>query len=201
MKKTTLAIAVSLIATTAVAGIASAASGPNARDGVTTRAEAQSHAGQMFAEMDANKDGKIDAADRAAHQAEMFDKLDADHNGTISRDEFANAHPPREAMGRPQGGPQARRGGSDGPEGPRMGGRHRGGQGMGMMMVRMADTDKNGSVTQAEFTSAALAHFDRADANKDGQLTREERRASHQQMREHMGKMRGGHEGHPPPAA
>lgn len=197
MKKTTLAIAVSLIATTAVAGIASAASGPNARDGVTTRAEAQSNAGQMFARMDANKDGKIDSADRAAHQAEMFDKLDADRNGSISRDEFANAHPPRG-----EGDRQARRGGPDGQDGPRMGGRHRGGDRMGMMMVRMADADKNGSVTQAEFTTAALAHFDRADANKDGQLTREERRASHQQMREHMGKMRGGHQGHqPPPSA
>lgn len=194
MKKTTLAIAVSLIATTAVAGIASAASGPNARDGVTTRAEAQSHAGQMFAQMDANKDGKIDSADRAAHQAAMFDGLDTNKDGSISRDEFNAGHANRGP------GARAERGGEPPMRGERMG-RRGGGHGMGMMMVRMADADKDGSVTQAELTTAALAHFDKADANKDGQLTREERRAAHRQMREHMGKMRGGHQGHQPPAA
>jgi hypothetical protein len=200
MKKLNLAIALSLLATTAVAGIASAEPGARRGDadgnGVTTRAEAQAHAAEMFARLDGNKDGKLDPADRAAHQAAMFDQLDANKDGAISRDEFASAHPDRGGEGGP--GARAERSGEPGGEhGPGMG-RHGGGG--GMMMARMADADKDGSVTQAEFSTAALAHFDKVDTNKDGQLSREERRAAHQQMREHMGKMRGGHEGHPPPA-
>lgn len=199
MKKTTLAIAISLLATTAVAGIASAEPGARRGDadgnGVTTRAEAQAHASEMFAKLDGNKDGKLDPADRAAHQAAMFDRLDTNKDGTISREEFASAHPDRGERGP---GARAERGGEHGGEHRHRMGRH-GGRG-GMMMVRMADADKDGSVTQAEFSTAALTHFDRADANKDGQLSREERRAGHRQMREHMGKMRGGHEGHSPPA-
>jgi streptogramin lyase len=73
-------------------------------------------------------------------------------------------------------------------------GRRGGGERMGMMLMHMADADKDGSVTQAELASAALAHFDKTDANKDGQVTRDERRAARQQMREQMGKMRGSHQ-------
>jgi Ca2+-binding EF-hand superfamily protein len=185
MKKTTLAIAISLIATTAYAGMAAAEPGPGRGDGVTTRAEAQAHAAEMFAKMDANKDGKLDPADRAAHQAAMFDRLDANKDGSVSRDEFANARPER--------GHGAERGDERRERGARMG-RRGGGERMGMMLMHMADTDKDGSVTQAELTSAALAHFDKTDANKDGQVTRDERRAARQQMREQMGKMRGSHQ-------
>jgi hypothetical protein len=46
-------------------------------------------------------------------------------------------------------------------------------------MARMADADKDGTVTQAEFTTAALARFDRADANGDGTISGEERRTRH----------------------
>jgi hypothetical protein len=68
-------------------------------------------------------------------------------------------------------------------------GRH--GGGMGMMMMHMADANKDNAVSQAEFTAAALQRFDRADANKDGQVTKEERQAArtamHSQMRQRMG--------------
>ena len=42
-------------------------------------------------------------------------------------------------------------------------------------MARDADADSDGSITQAEFASAALARFDRVDANKDGTISAEER--------------------------
>lgn len=45
-------------------------------------------------------------------------------------------------------------------------------------MLRSADTNNDGSVTQAEFTGAHAAHFAEADANGDGELTREEMRAA-----------------------
>jgi hypothetical protein len=47
----------------------------------------------------------------------------------------------------------------------------------GMMMMGKADTDGDKAISQAEFQTAALARFDAADANKDGQVTAEERQA------------------------
>lgn len=161
-----------------------------------TRAEAQAKAEAKFAEMDANKDGKLDPADRAAHMGAMFDKFDTDHNGNLSRAEFLAAHQGpggHEGMGMREGSPGM--GGHDGMKGRR--GEHGGKRGGGgMMMLKMADTDKDGAVTKAEFVAAGLKHFDMADANKDGKLTPEERKAAHAKMREAMkgmGKMRGKH--------
>ena len=48
----------------------------------------------------------------------------------------------------------------------------------------MADANKDGAVTQAQFTAAALQRFDRTDANKDGQVTREERQTARKAMRD-----------------
>jgi Ca2+-binding EF-hand superfamily protein len=82
----------------------------------------------------------------------------------------------------------------------------RGGK-MGMMMLHMADANKDGSVTRDEFAVGAAKHFDMMDANKDGKLTKAERQAAHQKMRGMMGGKSGGHAGHdmgdmpsPPPA-
>jgi EF hand len=184
-------VGLSALAIATVAGTAYAA---QAGDGMT-RTQVQTHATEMFAKMDANKDGKLDAADRAAHQTAMFDKLDGNKDGSISRDEFAAARPgPGGAdgdSGHEMGGP-----GMGAPEGGehRMGhgGRHGGmarghggmmGGGMGMHMLGMADANKDGAVTQAEFTSALLAHFDKADTNKDGTVSRDEHHAARAAMR------------------
>lgn len=188
MNKTTFAIGASVLASLSFAGAAWAGQDEE-RGSPTTRAEAQSHAAQMFARMDGNSDGRLDQADRAAHQAAMFDRIDTDHNGSISRDEFNAAHPGPGGPGM-EGGPQA--------DGERHHGMRHGGMGRGemaqggmMMMMRMADANRDGAVTQDEFSTATLAHFDRADANHDGTLTRDERRAAHRAMREHMREMRG----------
>lgn len=164
------------------AGVAYAA----VNDGTTTRAEAQTHASAMFARMDVNKDGKLDTADRSARQAERFDRIDSDNNGSISPAEFSAGRGRDGARG-------SNRAGSDGDKrghqmgGHAMGGRHGGGHGMGgMMLMRMADTNGDQAVSQAEFSAAALKHFDSADANKDGTLTRAERQAAHQAMRAQM---------------
>ncbi len=47
----------------------------------------------------------------------------------------------------------------------------------GARMIVMADKDKDGRITLAEAEAMALQHFDELDSNKDGQVTREERRA------------------------
>ena len=66
----------------------------------------------------------------------------------------------------------------------------RGGGMRGMMMAR-ADADGDGTVSQAEFTSAALARFDSADANNDGTVTAEERREQRSERRAHRRQNRG----------
>ena len=161
-------------------------------NGVVTRAEAQASATQMFARMDANKDGKIDETDRAARRAEMqatrFAALDANKDGSISKAEWdqhgaeraAKRGEKRAEAGEARGG---KRGdgmrGHHGKRGGHGGGRH-GGMGGGWMK---ADTNGDKAISQAEFTASALARFDRMDANKDGQVTAEERQAARQAMR------------------
>ena len=141
--------------------------------GETTRAQAEQRSAAMFGRMDANADGVLDQADRAAARRKTFDSVDADKDGTISFAEF-------EARRGNRGEARAERGGSDRP-GPRGFGR-RGGPG-GPGLARGADADRDGTVTQAEFTTAALARFDRADADKDGTISLEERRGARHHSR------------------
>ena len=165
-------------------------------DKIVTRAEAQTMAAEEFAKLDANHDGKLDQSDRAEHREERkearFAMLDTNKDGSISREEFAAAHPDGHR-------------GAPGRNGP--GGMGRGDHdGMAMMMVHMADANKDGVVTKEEFTASHLAMFDKADTNKDGKVTPEERQAAHARMREHMKGMKGKHRGDrgmppPPPPA
>lgn len=155
-----------------------AAPGGGDRNAVQTRAEVQTTATEMFAKLDANKDGKLDATDRAAKRAEMqekkFARLDADGDGSISKAEWDQHGADRAAKRgerRTEAGEagKGKRHGMRGHHGKR-GGHH------GMMMGK-ADTDGDKAISQAEFQTAALARFDAADANKDGQVTPEERKA------------------------
>ncbi|QVM84969.1 EF-hand domain-containing protein [Novosphingobium decolorationis] len=155
------------------------------KDGIVTRAEAQAAAEAMFTRMDVNKDGKIDAADREARQTArrtaMFEKLDTNGDGSISKDEFMSAE--RGHRGdRGDRGPRADGEGRHGKHHMRRG-HHGPRHGGGMMMMRMADTNKDGAITREEAVAAALTHFDMVDADKDGQITPEERKAAHEKMR------------------
>jgi len=145
-------------------------------DGIVTQAEAKANAAQMFAMMDANSDGKLDEADWKARQEKrrehMFAKLDSNSDGNISREEFMTFE----------------HRGMRGKEG-RMG--HRRGDHPGMM-AKMADTNNDGAVSQAEFTAAALKHFEKMDANGDGEVTKAERDAAKAEMRSHWRKERRG---------
>jgi Ca2+-binding EF-hand superfamily protein len=175
MKKTVLALA---LLTTGLAGAAQAQRPDAMGDKTVTKAEAQAKAGEMFAKMDSNKDGRIDQADRGAQRAQMFDRLDANKDGSVSRDEFANAQKARDGQARQGDG----RGRGEGKMGKRGGGKR------GMMMLRMADTNKDGAITRDEFMAAHGKHFDMTDANKDGKISPEERKAQAAKMREMHGK-------------
>ena len=156
-------------------------------NGVLTRAEAQAHAAEMFAKMDANGDGKLDQNDRDAKRAEMqakmFERLDADKDGSISKAEWDQHTADREA--KRDGWRGKRMAAGDGDGGMRghrgMRGHHAMRGGRDMMMKADADGDK--AISQAEFQTAALARFDAADANQDGQVTADERRAARDAMR------------------
>lgn len=139
---------------------------------------------KMFDRLDANKDGQVTKAEaEAAHNARvaskggkpakahavamggLFEHADSNKDGAISKAEFAAAPRPE------------RRG--KGARMQRAGMRH----GFAGAMFASADVNKDGKVSLAEAQQMALTHFDRADANRDGTLTPDERRASRQQMR------------------
>lgn len=180
-KMTFLTLGAALIAVPVLA--APGGKGDTDGHGTVSRAEAQAHATQMFARMDANKDGKIDPADRAAQhaerQAKMFAAIDADSNGSISKAEWDQHGADRAAKRAERGAKRADAG--EAGEGKRHGmrgpGKRGGHHGMRGGMMAKADTNGDKAISQAEFQTAALARFDASDANKDGQVTAEERQA------------------------
>lgn len=169
------------------------AKGDTDGNGTLTRAEAQAHATQRFAKMDFNKDGKIDAADRTAKRVEMqakkFTALDTDGNGSISQAEWNNQGAERAAKRAERVAKRAEAG--EAGEGKRPGMRGHGKRGgrhaMHGGMMGKADTNGDKAISQAEFQTAALARFDAADANKDGQVTAEERKAQRGEWRAKRG--------------
>jgi len=153
-------------------------------DGVITRAEAEAGATAMFARLDVNKDGKLDKSDRELHmqhmKTRMFERLDANSDGQISKAEFmADSGPADASRGAGMDG-TAKDGYPHGREGGHGGFGH---AGMMMRMAKMADTNHDGAITQAEFTATALRYFDAADVNHDGKVTKEERQAAREKMR------------------
>lgn len=186
MRKLTLSIGAAVLATAAVA-IAAPALAQGMGQGMAqrmakpdmTRAEVEAKAAERFAKMDVNGDGTLNAADREARRAQAFDRLDTDNNGSISEAEFNARHAAR-AQARTQAGAHA------GHDGMKAGKRHRmgGHRMMGRMaMAKRADTNNDNAISRAEFTAAALAHFDRADADRNGTVTQAERKAAHEAMR------------------
>lgn len=192
MKKITLlTLGAALIAVPALAAPGGRNMGDADGNGVLTRAEAQAAATQRFAKMDANGDGKVDTTDRAAKRADRqekrFAKLDANSDGSISRAEWDQHGADRAAKRAERGEKRAAAGEAGQGKRHAMRGKHgkRGAMHGGMMMK--ADTNGDKAISQAEFQTAALARFDRADANKDGQVTAEERQAQWQAKRAKRG--------------
>lgn len=167
-------IAISGLGVLALAGGIAVAQPGGQRDTAApmTRADAVARADARFDRMDADKDGKLTPQDRAVRGKDradrMFAALDTDGNGQISRAEFDAGRDKRMDRREAHDG----RGKGMG----RMGHRGPGGPGMGAMRGKM-DADGDKIVTREEFQAQALAMFDRADANKDGTVTPEERQA------------------------
>lgn len=193
MKRTALALGAAVLVT-GLAGTAIAQHRMGGHDpfgdATVTRAEAESKAAEMFARLDVNGDGRIDAADRTAAMGKRFDAMDANRDGVLSRQEFLDAH--QKMMGQKRAG-----GAMAGHDGPGRGESHRMGRGKramgGMMMLRQMDANGDNAVSRDEFTAGALKRFESADANRDGKLTPEERRAAMRQMMTKHRQMMGQH--------
>jgi len=172
-----------LAATTAMVGVAATAQaperGPSQRAperAELTRAQAQERAVRVFDRIDANKDGQLDQADRAARQRARFDRLDTDSDGAISFEEFSAVREARteartQARAEQRNRPGAERRVARAPRPGRL-----------AMALRTGDGDR--VISRDEFTSRALARFDRLDADKDGTVTAEERQAARRTLRE-----------------
>jgi hypothetical protein len=189
MRKLTLSL-IAGAAALAIGGTATAQTAHAPRQPMT-RAAAEQRAAQTFDKLDANHDGKIDQADRAVREKARFDRIDADHNGQLSYAEFTAMHDrPDGAQGKrgPQGADGDHRGGHrmamNGAGRGGHGGYRGGADGFRGGMTRMADADKDGAITKAEFQAAALTRFDRLDANKDGTVTADEAKAARDSMRQ-----------------
>ncbi len=125
----------------------------------------------------------------------MFDRADKNKDSFLTEDELRAARPPRPA--RPEGMP---------PRPPREAGE-------GRDLITLADANKDGAVTRAEFDAAMAARaqekqakmqqrsgemFARLDANKDGRVTRDELDGMRGKMGDRMKERR---DGPPPPPA
>ncbi|GGD60325.1 hypothetical protein GRI62_00215 [Erythrobacter arachoides] len=140
-----------------------------------TRAAAETRATATFARMDANSDGVLNAADREARARTMFAAQDANGDGLLSFEEM-QAHRTQMRSERGENGQRMMRRG------------HRGMAGMGMRGTRSADAE----LTAAQFTAAALARFDAADADDNGTVTAAERRSQWQERRQDRAENRRG---------
>jgi Ca2+-binding EF-hand superfamily protein len=170
-----------LLAMTAASAAIYAAPGMKADadgDKIVTKAEAVAAADARFAKMDANADGVLNEADKAAKVKAHFAKMDADQNGAISEAEFVAAHEMRAEKREDRREKRMGHGG--------MMGRHGGHHG-GMKMLAIADTNGDKAVSQAEFRAVAEARFAKADANSDGTISAEERKAQRGKWRNHGG--------------
>ena len=123
--------------------------------------------GDMFQQMDANKDGRISTQEHAKGAAANFARMDANKDGQLMGDEMMRMH-------RAMMDTDTKTHGMNGP-----------GHQMAMM-----DANHDGEITAAEHTAGAAAMFARRDTNHDGRLKGDE-------LNHGMGGMRGpdGHPG------
>ncbi|MHA7970378.1 EF-hand domain-containing protein [Rhizobium sp. CAU 1783] len=104
-----------------------------------------------FPIIDADENGVISAEEAASAAEEVFAAMDSDDNAELTKDEYMAVR-----MGPQEGWNKTRQAAREKEKGDRFG---------------VMDTDKNDSVSQAEFIANAKARFEAADGDKDGKVT------------------------------
>ena len=183
MKKTILA----LTGVGLLAGTAALAQPGGETTGPMTRADVTQKSADMFQKMDLNSDGVLDLSDQELRRQQRIAKIDTDGNNAISKAEREAAREARQAKRaewREERGIEGERRGFGKRKMRRGGMRDHHGRGMGGGgMAMRADADGDGRVSLQEFQTQALARFDKADANSDGTVTAEERKAAREAHR------------------
>lgn len=124
--------------------------------------------GGPFGRMDANGDGNVTRAEIEQATAAQFKAIDANGDQRVTKEEMQAHHEKMRAQWaekRKQAGKPER------PQGEHAG-RHHGGK-RSDRFARL-DTNKDGVLTQAEFSARATKRLERLDANKDGTISKEE---------------------------
>ena len=135
---------------------------------------------RMMARIDTNGDGMISKAENRAMVEARFARMDADKDGMVEAGEGRKGWGKR---GEGRGGKaKGMRGGRGG--------------GAGMMM---ADTNKDGAISKAEFDAQSAQRFAKLDTNSDGKIDATEMQAQREKARDKMKKMRERRGNTPPP--
>jgi Ca2+-binding EF-hand superfamily protein len=117
-----------------------------------TDATAESDVRNLLLLMDKDKNGTVSKDEFLQYLSQAFDRLDVNKSGQLERNELTRAKFPFSKRTRAATATDVRQ------------------------LVRMMDTDKNGTVSKDEFLQFMSQTFDRLDVNKSGELEREELR-------------------------
>lgn len=104
-----------------------------------------------FAIIDADEDGVVTAEEAASAADEVFTAMDSDDDGALTREEYLAVR-----MGTGEGWNAQRQAARQAAKEARF---------------AEMDTDRNGTVSRAEFMDGARAHFEAADSDKDERVT------------------------------
>lgn len=132
----------------------------------------EERAERMLKRLDTDGDGKVSQAEMLAQATKTFERFDTDKNGEVSK---AEVDAKRDAF---RDARKAFRAVKSTDEEARKAAREALGEArmdrMGARMFERADADKNGTLTKAEMETAAAALFKQRDRNGDGFLTQDE---------------------------
>jgi Ca2+-binding EF-hand superfamily protein len=117
-----------------------------------------------FQSMDTNGDGKVSADEQAAAATSKFERMDANGDGKVTAAEMDSAHEKMAGKGKHEKMSSSEK-------------------------IKMMDTNGDGSISSEEFTASSKTMFDKADANGDGYLTKQEMKSGMEKMKESKGKM------------
>lgn len=132
----------------------------------------EERAERMLKRLDTNNDGKVSQDEMLAGATQTFERFDADKNGEVAKAEVdAKRDAFRDAR---KAFREVKATDGEAKQAAREALRDARMDRMGARMFERADADKNGTLTKAEMETAAAAMFKQRDSNGDGFITTDE---------------------------